>query len=162
MDKYSFRVVEERDIELIYYLRLISKTDALKTTTRTENRNFMRKNISQEINTYYCFESEEYIIGYQRFYEKEKKIEIGSLITSPNATSLEKLKFDLEFKRFVFGKTQKKELYFDVNGNNKTVWRFHEHLGAKLIGIGKSNRHYVLTHSAFRKSYNKFAHRIKI
>lgn len=157
---FKFRLIEQEDIELIFFLRSISKENVLKRSSRIDSRAFLLNIIDKKADGYYCFENAERIIGYYRHYYIDGRIEIGSWITNPQAPFKEKILFDLEFKKMVFGITCSETLFFDVRRHNNTVWKHHERFGAELIREDENNRYYKLNSSTFKLLYDAKIHRI--
>lgn len=153
-NRFKFRLIEKEDIEFIFFLRSISKAGVLKNIDRLQNRIFTSEFINDKQTGYYAFETEERVIGYYRFYAIKNRIEIGSWITNPEATTKEKILFDIEFKNKVFNLTGSKQLYFDVRKHNTSVWKHHERFGAELIYEDEKNKYYFLKVTTFKPIYN--------
>lgn len=158
--EYKFRLIEKEDIELIFFLRSISKDNVLKASDRMQSRAFLSGLLKNKSAGFYAFESIERIIGYYRHYFVKDRIEIGSWVTNPQATFKEKILFDLEFKKMVFDITSAEAIYFDVRRHNTSVWKHHERFGAELIKQDENDRYYKLEFRNFTISYDAKIHRI--
>ena len=158
--EYKFRLIEQEDIELIFFLRSVSKDNVLKSSDRMQSRVFLSSLLKNKSTGFYAFESIERIIGYYRHYFVNDRIEIGSWVTNPQATLKEKILFDLEFKKMVFDKTSSEAIYFDVRSHNTSVWKHHERFGAELIKQEENDRYYKLEFRNFTILYDAKIDRI--
>jgi hypothetical protein len=157
---YTFRRVQIKDIEFIYYLRSITSDNFLKKGDRSLNFSFLSNRIKNNELNYFCFESKTEIIGYYRFYLVNNIPEIGSWITNPQSNLFKKVLFDLEFKKKVFDDTNSDKIIFDVKIKNTSVWKHHENFGASRINENNNTYYYELNKNKFIENYERKIKRI--
>lgn len=151
MSKYAFEFIKEEDVEFIYLLRSLTKSNFLSQGDRKENIEFFRNYFKNDENTYMKYVSKDEVVGCYRYQNVDNQIEIGSWVTNPESKALLKVHMDIEFKKLVFRQTKAKIIFFKVNKKKLSVQRHHENYGAlKFLEVGDSIK-YSLKEATFEK-----------
>jgi len=154
----SLRLATGADSEFILSLRLDPARSAHISATSGSlpgQRQWMaayEARFEAGLEAYFIIQHEAKDVGTVRLYDYRPVADSfcwGSWIIQPGTHALAgmltpMLVYDLAFKGLGFNSA-----YFDVRKANATVWKFHEMLGAELVGEDALNRIYIYSKSKY-------------
>lgn len=160
--RVGFQLVEEVDAEFILSLRLnqqlnahISATEVDKGEQQVWVQNYKERERRGE-EFYFLIQHKTANVGTVRLYDFQgDSFCWGSWLIQPGTAPTVALRSMQLVYELGFDVLQFQSSHFDVRQANKSVWRFHERTGARLVKETELNRYYSLLASDYKLSQRK-------